>query len=91
MKNKGITLVALVVTIIIMLILAGVTLNIALGENGLFKMAQNSVVLYKEKSKEEDNMLQEAEKQLDNVMINYLSEKRTKWKGASKCNRKNRT
>ena len=39
-RNKGITLVALVVTIVIMLILAGVTLNIALGENGLFKMAK---------------------------------------------------
>ncbi len=84
LREKGITLVALVVTIVIMLILAGVTLNLALGENGLFKMAQNSVALYKEKSIEE-------ERELDNLMINYLSEKRTKRKSASKCNRKNRT
>ncbi len=40
MKNKGITLVALVVTIVIMLILASVTLNIVLGDNGLIKQAQ---------------------------------------------------
>ena len=33
--EKGITLLALAVTIIIMLILAGVTLNAALGDHGL--------------------------------------------------------
>ena len=30
MKNKGITLIALVITIIILIILAGITLNLAL-------------------------------------------------------------
>lgn len=35
-EEHGITLVALVVTIIILLILAGVTINMALGDNGLF-------------------------------------------------------
>ena len=35
MKNRGITLVALVITIIIMLILAGVTIGLALSENGI--------------------------------------------------------
>ena len=64
MKNKGITLVALVVSIIIMLILAGVTLNIALGENGLFKMTQEAVKKYDEKAKEEDNTLKDIEEQL---------------------------
>ena len=54
MKNKGITLVALVVTIVIMLILAGVTLNIALGENGLFKMAKSAVDMYQESSQNEE-------------------------------------
>ena len=33
--DAGITLVALVVTIIILLILAGVTINMVLGQNGL--------------------------------------------------------
>ena len=38
MKNKkGITLISLVVTIIILLILAGVTLNMVLSNNGIFK------------------------------------------------------
>ena len=47
MKNKGITLIALVITIIILIILAGVTLNLALGENGLFNKAKVVVEDYK--------------------------------------------
>lgn len=42
-KTKGITLIALIITIIIMLILAGVVLSISLGKNGLFKTAQYAV------------------------------------------------
>ena len=39
-SNKAITLVALIITIIVLLILAGVTLNMVLGENGLINKAQ---------------------------------------------------
>ena len=41
-KNKGITLVALVITIIILLILAGITLATLTGENGLFVRARQA-------------------------------------------------
>ena len=41
-KQKGITLIALVVTIIVLLILAGVTLVTLMGENGLLSMAEKS-------------------------------------------------
>ena len=37
--NLGITLIALIITIIVLLILAGVTLNMVMGENGLFNKA----------------------------------------------------
>ena len=37
-KAKGITLIALVITIIIMLILAGTSLNLAFGEKGIITM-----------------------------------------------------
>ena len=37
---KGITLVALVVTIIVLLILAGVAINLTVGDNGIFKRAE---------------------------------------------------
>ncbi len=46
MKNnqKGITLVALVITIIVLLILAGVTIAALSGENGILKRASQSTV-----------------------------------------------
>lgn len=40
--QKGITLVALVITIIVLLILAGVTISLTLGEDGLFKISQDA-------------------------------------------------
>ncbi len=36
-KAKGITLISLVITIIILLILAGVTLSLTLGDNGIIR------------------------------------------------------
>ena len=36
---KGITLVALVVTIIVLLILAGVAISFTIGDNGIFRKA----------------------------------------------------
>lgn len=53
-KEKGITLVALVITIIILIILAGISLNIILGDNGIIgksKTAKEKTTIaeYKEK------------------------------------------
>lgn len=39
---KGITLIALVVTIIVLLILAGVAINLSIGNNGLFTRAEDA-------------------------------------------------
>ena len=41
-KNKGITLVALVVTIVVLLILAGVSINLVLGNNGIIVKAKDA-------------------------------------------------
>ena len=41
-NNKGITLVALVVTIVVLLILAGVSINLVLGNNGIIAKAQEA-------------------------------------------------
>ena len=41
-NNKGITLVALVVTIVVLLILARVSINLVLGDNGIVKKAQDA-------------------------------------------------
>ena len=44
MKNRGITLIALVITIIVLLILAGVTLSLTLGENGILQKARTAKI-----------------------------------------------
>ena len=41
-NNKGITLVALVITIIVLLILAGVSISMVVGENGVLTRATNA-------------------------------------------------
>ena len=42
-KNKGITLVALVITVVILLILAGITINSLMGSDGLLGRASSAV------------------------------------------------
>ena len=49
LKNKkGITLIALVVTVVVLIILAGVSINAVIGNDGIIKKAQNSANLTKE-------------------------------------------
>ncbi len=43
-KQRGITLIALIVTIIVLLILAGVTLKIVAGEQGILKRTEKAVI-----------------------------------------------
>lgn len=45
--QNGITLISLIITIILMLILAGVIINLTIGENGLFKMSKKAGEDYK--------------------------------------------
>ena len=47
-SKKGITLVALVVTIVVLLILAGVRINAVLGDNGIIKKANQAASVTKE-------------------------------------------
>jgi len=55
--QKGITLIALVITIIVLLILAGVSINLVVGENGVLKKAQKSAIETKRAEKEEQRQL----------------------------------
>lgn len=43
-KNNGITLIALIITVIVMLILAGVSLNALVGDNGIITQAQKAKI-----------------------------------------------
>ena len=65
---KGITLVALVVTIIVLLILAGVALNLSLGEDGIFKRAQEGARTYQNASQNEKIELDKVSNYIDDYL-----------------------
>ena len=60
-EYKGITLVALVISIIVLLILAGVAINLAIGERGIFNQSKLAVEKYKDAQNKEEEQLQIAE------------------------------
>ena len=56
-QNGGITLIALVITIIVLLILAGVSIAMLTGENGILSQAQRAKEETEKAQKEEENIL----------------------------------
>ena len=77
--SKGITLIALVVTIVVLLILAGITINAVLSEGGIFNTAKNAESVQQHASVKErvQVMLTDAqlEKQVNNKTLkSYLEE-----------------
>lgn len=66
---KGITLIALMITIIILLIIVGVTLNLTLGEKGIFKTAHNA---------KEENLKSEATDKLNLKVLDIQMKKYAK-------------
>ncbi len=66
MKNKGITLIALVVTIVVLLILAGVSITAVFGDNGIISGAQ--------KAKDKTDEAIEQEQEDVGKLVNQLEE-----------------
>lgn len=67
MENKrGITLIALVVTIIVLIILAGVSINLVLGDNGIITKAKTAKKDTDETQIEEEIQMMIGECQIDN-------------------------
>ena len=64
---SGITLIALVVTIIVLLILAGVAISLSIGNNGIFKRAQNATDTWKNAEKNEELEMGKAENFIDGL------------------------
>ena len=69
-KEKGITLVALVVTIIVLLILAGVAISLTIGQNGIFTRAQNATQKWDEASTNEAEQMNDFTDTYDDVVAN---------------------
>ena len=67
MKNKGVTLIALAVTIVVMLILAGGTISVLNGENGIVKQAQKAKEESKIKELKEKVRIDIAGKRVENI------------------------
>ena len=67
---RGITLIALVVTIIVLLILAGVALSLTIGDNGLFRRAENAANTWQMAEQNEQKEIEQAGDFIDDYANN---------------------
>ena len=65
---KGITLIALVVTIIVLLILAGIALSLTIGQNGIFSRAQTAANTWRNAETNEQLAMGELEDWMDDYL-----------------------
>ena len=72
-SNKGITLVALVITIVILLILAGISIS-TLTNTGIFEKAKDAKKASENAELEQNKVLDEYEKELDKYMPQELTD-----------------
>ena len=73
-NTKGITLVALVITIIILLILAGIVITLTLGDKGIINMAKEAKESYENAFKQEGNELTQLEGSIGNYIQNDIGQ-----------------
>ena len=75
-KEKGVTLVALVITIIVLIILAGLAINALVGENGIITQAQRAKEETQQGKRDEQGGLLSLEQQIDEALgQTYIVEK----------------
>ena len=74
-NSKGITLVALILTIIILIILAGVGISVAIGQNGIFTKSKEGVSKYQDSVKREESELDKAFDTIESLDPNSLAAK----------------
>ena len=82
-ENKGITLVALVVTIIVLLILAGIVINLTVGNQGVFTRSNKAVGEYLEAEVKEKVEMMLGDYSIDRIfgtktLEQYLNEEKSK-------------
>lgn len=71
-KERGITLVALVVTIIVLLILAGVTIGMATSNTGIFKRASNAADTWNQARGNENQAMDSYNEAMQNAYSDYV-------------------
>ena len=67
-EEQGITLITLVITILIIIILAGITINASLGDNGLLRQAQNAKDLAESTTLETGEKMNKVLQEYANIM-----------------------
>ena len=67
-EEKGITLLALILTVVIMIILAAVTINVALGEGGLVDQAKWAAEQTTNSTKSEQEQLDDVADQINDII-----------------------
>ena len=80
-KNDGITLVALVITIIVVILLAGVSINLVIGNNGIMQKAAKGRVDYTGAAINEQMSLNKIEDYIENGSSELISIEEAKQKG----------
>ena len=70
-QRRGITLIALVITIVLLLILAGLTLNLALGNGALADKAKDAVKNYQLAQEQEEDIIEELEANINPTEEGY--------------------
>ena len=67
-EKKAITLIALVITIVVLIILAGVLINISLGNNGLFNKAKTAKEMYTNAQDYEEEQIAKTTNEIDSYV-----------------------
>lgn len=75
--QKGITLVALVITIIVLLILAGVALATLSGQGNIIGNAENAVNQYQNTAGADQNIINAVDEMLQKYLTNYMATQNT--------------
>lgn len=70
LKDKGVTMLSLVVTIVILLILSGITIKFALDDNGIIKQSKLASEKYKNSTIQEQRTLNEISKEMSTTSSN---------------------
>ena len=68
-EQKGITLVALVITIIVLIILATISITMVLGNDGLIAKSKQGANDYKDAAAAEQTELQKVNNVIDNILL----------------------
>ena len=67
-QQKGITLVALVITIVVLIILAGVAISLTLDNNGIFQRAKEGANKYGQAQANEQAMVESLDHQVNDLV-----------------------